>query len=196
MSVGDSRALHLVAMGVTEDARLIGLARRGDTSAFDELFRRHSRRVHGLACAVLADRDAADDVVQEVSLRVHRRLGGFRGQCSLRGWILRIAVNECASHRRRAQRQQRQWEELRQAAVATQATREGYTADEHLAREALQALRPVERVLVVMRDVEGYTYEEIGEVLQCSSSSVGVRLHRARAKLRRAFERLAREGER
>jgi len=183
-------------MGVTEDARLIGLARRGDTSAFDELFRRHSRRVHGLACAMLADRDAADDVVQEVFVRVHRRLGGFRGQCSLRSWILRIAVNECVSQRRRAQRQQRQREELSHVAAAARATREAHGEDAHAAREALQALRPVERALVVMRDVEGYTYEEIGEVLQCSSSSVGVRLHRARTKLRRAFQRIVSEAER
>jgi RNA polymerase sigma-70 factor (ECF subfamily) len=180
-------------MGPTEDARLVGLARRGVASAFDELFRMHSRRVHDLAYSLLGDRDGADDVVQEVFVRVHRRLGSFRGQCSLRGWILRITVNECVSQRRRVQRQNRQRQELQAAAVGLRATRDRRMEYAQAARQALQTLRPVDRALVVMRDVQGYTYEEIGEVLGSSSNSVRVRLHRARKALRRELERLLAE---
>ena len=191
MSCSFIRALHLSDMSITEDARLVGLARSGVASAFDELFRRHSRRVHALAYHMLGDRDAADDVVQEVFVRVHRGLSAFRGQCSLRGWILRIAVNECASHRRRVRRCDRQRRELEEAASAAQPPRSSQADRADAVRRALQSLRPVERALVVMRDVEGYSYEEMGEVMGCSSSSIGVRLHRARAKLRRECEELS-----
>jgi len=178
-------------MGLTDEARLVGLARRGIASAFDELFRRHSRRVHDLAYHMLSDRDAADDVVQEVFLRVHRRLDGFRGQCSLRGWILRITVNECLSQRRRARRRRQELPETVVGAAPSERRIEYAEA----ARRALQALRPVDRALVILRDVEGHTYEEIAEVLRCSSNSVGVRLHRARKRLRGELGRLLAEEE-
>ena len=191
MTDGYLRALHLSDMSVTEDARLVGLARSGVPSAFDELFRRHSRPVHALAYHMLGDRDAADDVVQEVFVRVHRGLAGFRGKCSLRGWILRIAVNECTSHHRRLRRQERQRSELREAALLVERAASGLCTE--VLTRALQLLRPVERALVVMRDVQGYTYEEMGEIMGCSARSIGVRLHRARGKLRQACERLSRE---
>jgi RNA polymerase sigma-70 factor (ECF subfamily) len=178
-------------MGLTEEARLVGLARRGVASAFDELFRRHSRRVHDLAYHMLGDRDAADDVVQEVFLRVHRRLGGFRGECSLRGWILRITVNECVSQRRRASRRRRRLPETVPPAAPCERVAEFAEA----ARQALETLRPVDRALVILRDIEGHTYEEIAEVLRCSSNSVGVRLHRARKRLRGELGRLLPEEE-
>ena len=98
----------------------------------------------------------------------------------------RITANECISHQRRADRRRRQGAEPPPDTASCERALEYAQA----ARQALQALRPVDRLLVVLRDVEGHSYEEIGEVLRCSSNSVGVRLHRARKRLRCELERL------
>lgn len=188
------RHLSLTGMRLTEDARLAELAASGNLSAFDELFRRHCRHVHALAYHMLRDADAADDVVQEVFMRVHRGLRGFRGGCSVKGWIMRIAVNECVSCLRREQRRRVQSSEMRQQAAA-KADRAAHRSPQiDAAIEALSALKATERALVVMRDIVGYSYEEMGEALGCSASSVGVRLHRARARLRRALATILAEG--
>lgn len=184
------RHLSLTRMHLTEDARLAELAASGAVAAFDELFQRHSHHVHALAYHMLRDRDAADDVVQEVFLRVHRGLRGFRGRCSVKGWITRIAVNECVSSLRKARRQQAQQQEARREAAATVGDRGERSAHVEAALHALATLTPATRALIVMRDIVGHSCEEIGEALGCSSSSVGVRLHRARTKLRREFARI------
>jgi RNA polymerase sigma-70 factor (ECF subfamily) len=190
------RHLSLTRMRLTEDARLAELAASGTVSAFDELFRRHCHHVHALAYHMLRDGDAADDVVQEVFVRVHRGLRGFRGGCSVKGWIMRIAVNECVSSLRREQRRRAQHSEVRRRAVARRESAARGSPHIEAAVEALSSLKATERALIVMRDIVGYSYEEMGEALRCSSSSIGVRLHRARTKLRREFRAILAEGSR
>ena len=190
------RHLSLTRMHLTEDARLAELAASGTVAAFDELFRRHSYHVHALAYHVLRDRDAADDVVQEVFLRVHRGLQSFRGGCSVKGWITRIAVNECVSSLRKARRRRVQRQEVRREAAASAGGRGKRSAHVEAAIDALATLKPPGRALIVMRDIVGYSYDEIGEALGCSSSSVGVRLHRARTRLRQEFARIIAERDR
>ena len=187
-----NRAMPLTRMAASDDARLVELARAGAARAFDELFRRHSPRVHAFAYHMLADTEAAADVVQEVFLRAHAGLARFRGDGSVRGWLMRIAVNECISHRRRRHRRGRREDELRsEAQVSGRARR----AAETPIREALAALKPSQRALVIMRDAQGYSYAEIAQAVGSSPSAVGVRLHRARLKLRAEYEKLQAEQE-
>ena len=177
-------------MRIADEARLIGLARSGSGSAFDELFRRHHCAVHGLAYHMLGDSDAADDVVQDVFVRAHGALGTFRGDASVRTWIMRIAVNRCVSYQRRAAYQRR--ESVAAANPPAARTEDPRTA---AAVTALASLKPTERSLIVLKDMRGYTYEEIGEMLGCSADAVGVRLYHARTKLRRECVRLSEETE-
>jgi len=176
-------------MRVADDARLVELARSGSSAAFDELFRRHHRAVHAVAYHLLADGDAADDVVQEVFIRVHRSLPSFRGDCAVKAWVMRIAVNSCISHQRKAKYRRAEPIEAGDRPVPDDRP----TLAQDAAAEALAGLKPVERALVVLRDVQGHTYEEIAQILCCSPNSVGVRLHRARTKLRSQFARIRQE---
>ncbi len=176
------RAIPRRAMSTYDDGQLVELARAGTRAAFDELFRRHGRRVHDFAYHMLSDADGADDVVQEVFLRVHGGLRKFRGQCPVGNWIMRIAVNECISQRRRSRR--RKAEGPLSDAVEASALVHAQPDDGIDIRQALARLRPAERALIVMGGVVGMSYAEIGEITGCSASVVGVKLHRARMKLR------------
>ena len=186
-----ARAVPPGMMRLAEDTRLVELARSGSGAAFDELFRRHHGAVHAAAYHILGDRDAADDVVQDVFIRVHGALPTFRGEASVRTWVMRIAVNRSISYQRWAAR--RRSPGLTEAG-GTRNARASEGADGAL-REALGSLRPVERALIVLRDVRGHSYEEIGDMLGCSAGSVGVRLHRARTRLRREYSKLTEEAE-
>ena len=172
--------------GSTE-ALLAARCARGDAAAFDELIAAHRDRLGRLVYRLLGWSADADDVVQEVFLSALRGLKRFRGEGSLSTWLTRIAINECHSHRRKLRVRlralsgaARQAQEIPPRSDAASMDGETFTR----VRQAVQALPPRYREVVVLRYLEEMPTEQVAEVLALARRAVDVRLHRARRRLK------------
>lgn len=171
------------------DVDLVRRTRAGDLTAFEELVVRHRGVVARVVARIVGDNDA-DDVTQDAFLRAFHRLGNYRGEASFRTWLLRIAHNSAYDtlERRRRERplaELEDEEENVEAARPARAPADRLEAKER--RERLQTklrlLTPAHRAVVVLRDLEGLTYDEIATVTNTPVGSVKGRLHRARREL-------------
>jgi RNA polymerase sigma-70 factor (ECF subfamily) len=167
----------------------------GDEDACAELVDEHQRMVYGLALHLLGDHDEALDVSQDVFLRVFRTIDGFRGQSSLRTWIFRIVINQ-------AKNRQRWWRRRHRANQVSlddhirengeMRSGDGLDPDRVLDRkvlaarlwQALDSLPFEQRSAIVLREVDGLSYEEIAFSLGVAAGTVKSRLARARETLR------------
>jgi RNA polymerase sigma-70 factor (ECF subfamily) len=177
------------------EATLVQRCAAKDEVACAELVGEHQRMVVQLAVNLLDDRDEALDVSQEVFLRVFRTIHRFRGQSSLRTWIYRIAVNQ-ARNRHRFWRRRRRADQvsiedhvsLHGELVSTrQATPEGELAQKELGDRLQRALNNLpfdQRTAIVLREVDGLSYDEIAFSLSVAIGTVKSRLTRARQALR------------
>jgi RNA polymerase sigma-70 factor (ECF subfamily) len=177
------------------EAGLIQRCAAGDEGAFAELVSEHQRMVVQLAMNLLSDRDEALDLSQEVFLRVFRTIHRFRGQSSLRTWIYRIAVNQARNRHRFWRRRHRADQVSLDAHVAVHGEFLSAAAlgpDRLLAQKelaarlqaALDALPFDQRSAIVLREIDGLSYEEIAFSLGVAVGTVKSRLTRARQTLR------------
>ena len=180
---------------ISEDLELVAGLRAGSEQAYETLLARFQQPVYNLALRLLSDPGDASDVVQEVFLKVFRCVIHFRRQSSLKTWIYRITVNEAHNQRRWFFRHRSrevgldvQIEQVQCRMVPDSGrTPFEYTFDgeKHLLIEAaLAKVNPVFREVVVLRDIEDLSYEEIAEVLQISIGTVKSRIMRGREALR------------
>jgi RNA polymerase sigma-70 factor (ECF subfamily) len=169
---------------------LVGAARTGDRSAFDELVRRTHVDTYTLAVRLTADEEDARDVVQESYLRAWRGLPNFRGDAQFSTWMYRITANTASSVVKRRRRHRAEpLDDLVEEPIELHPDLQPEDAAESsmlLERltTALDELPPKLRVLVVLKDVYGLSHEEIAEELGISVAAAKVRLHRGRRKLR------------
>jgi RNA polymerase sigma-70 factor (ECF subfamily) len=180
------------------DLELVQRHRVGDAQAFDELYHRFDQMVFNLALRLSGDSEQAADLTQEIFLRVFRYIGQFRGHSSLKTWIFRIAVNHCRSclgrkHLPMQPLAEEQADEERSGATITDPGRgpeELAVAADCGRRVAAGLCRLPEsfRVAVVLRDLEGLSYEEIAEVLGVRIGTVRSRIARGREQLRSLLE--------
>ncbi|NNF51127.1 MAG: RNA polymerase sigma factor [Gammaproteobacteria bacterium] len=161
---------------------LLRAAQAGDLVAHEKLFRRFHKPIFSLAWRMLANRAAAEEVVQDTFVEILRKLGSFRGDSPLGGWIRRIAVNFCLMHLRSA------WHvrsvslsAIGEAEAGLDPARAGGAAD--LSR-ALAELPVKSRMVVWLHDVEGLTHKEIGEAMGKTESFSKSQLVRAHKRLR------------
>ena len=187
-----------------EDQSLVTELKAGSETAFSLLIAQYSRPVYSLIARSLRDPADAADVTQEVFVKVFRNIHSFHGDASLRTWIYRIAVHEASNQRRWWTRHKRQETTLDD----THENDDGETISlgdmlatgeaspfENVARAqtrdyveaALHKIPEVFRTTVVLREIEGFSYEEIAEILQTSVGTVKSRLMRGRAALREAL---------
>ncbi len=199
----DELALHednsTVAQGSTlerVDAK-IGLT-------FDELFERYHSMVFGLVLQILGDREEALDVSQEVFLTVYRKMSTFRGESSLKTWIYCIAVHRAANRFRWWNRLRRRGTVSLEEHLAKCPDRELFCnmqssiqspedallmQEEHAEVERLLLELPLQqRIAVIMRDIEGLSYEEIAEAMKVSLGTVKSRIARGREMLKHHFK--------
>ena len=178
---------------------LVRLAGSGVKEAFRELVERYQRRVLAVVMGMLHDREAALEVTQETFIKAFRSIGRFKGDASFYTWIYRIAVNLAIDHQRREWRRpigestrnsgsDGQTEELLDRIGDEDPRRDPFeaTKDSELrARvlEAIEELTPDHKAVILLRELEGLSYEEISRVMQCSKGTVMSRLHYARKKL-------------
>lgn len=181
-----------------DDAWLLAGLREGTEEAYNQLLSRFQQPVYNLVSRLLNSQTDASDVVQEVFLKVFRKVGSFRNESSLKTWVYRIAINEAYNYRRWFSRHRRQ-------EVGLETEEEGTTSyfqklsdpgrspfdatldgERHiLIEEALSRLSPSFRSAVILRDIEELSYEEIAEVLQVALGTVKSRILRGREALRK-----------
>jgi RNA polymerase sigma-70 factor, ECF subfamily len=176
------------------EAALIERCAAGDDAAYTELVAEHQRMVVQLAMNLLGDRDEALDLSQEVFLRVFRTISSFRGQSSLRTWIYRIAVNQARNRHRFWRRRHRADQVSLDAHVQAhgellsgESGPDRALAQKELAsrlQRALDGLPFDQRTAIVLREVDGLSYEEIAFSLGVAVGTVKSRLTRARQALR------------
>ena len=191
----DAGALGWAEVG-NREAVLIERCAAGEPAACAELVAGHERMVYQLSLHLLGDRDEALDLSQEVFLKVFRTLPQFRGQSTLRTWIYRIVVNQASNRqrwwRRRRRSQQVAIEEhtaqhgelpdVREFSMPDRVLQERETSDR--VWQAMNQLPFEQRAVIVLREIEGLSYEEIATSLDVAVGTVKSRLARARETLR------------
>lgn len=166
--------------------------------AFGQIYERYERPVYRFAYHMLGNSDEADDVKQDTFVKAYRTLPGFRGDCSLLTWLLKVTGNLC---RDRMKSQSRRGEmELLPEMEATIFDTSEYGTDPATTLErkymrsavhrVLGGLPEAQRELIVLRDIEGMSYQQIAEILGCSVASIKLRLFRARRGFKDRMESL------
>lgn len=186
-----------------DEAELTTELRSGSEAAFDWLVTHYHAPVYGLVAGMLNDSSEAADVTQEVFLKAFRGIRRFRQGSSLKTWLYRIAVRETLNHRRWFWRHLRQqssldsfWGESREDGVRLDFVDPGSspydlfvsTEVQQAVRQALAGVAEVFRTAVILRDLEGLSYEEVAEVLDVSVGTVKSRILRGRRALRLALD--------
>jgi len=175
-----------------DDPHLVDRLRRGDPRAFEELVIAYQHRVFGVALRMLRNRSEAEEIAQEVFLRVHGAVEDFRGEAKLSTWLYaitsRLCLNRLAAGERRVAREGQETLERLTADVDPAAQLERGELEAALQR-AITELPEERRIVVVLRDLEGLPYEEIAEALDLPVNTVRSRLHRARLDLKAKLER-------
>jgi RNA polymerase sigma-70 factor (ECF subfamily) len=171
----------------SDDERLIERTLRGDLSAFEQLVERHRGVVFRTAARIVG-RDEAEDVTQDAFLRAFHRLQQYRGTAAFRTWLLQITQNAAFDTLSRARRHPTEAESQPPDVPDRDPVRQPAAALERRERQQrlegkLGLLRPEYRSLLVLRDLEGFSYTEIAAVLEMPLGSVKGRLHRARDEL-------------
>jgi len=184
-----------------DDLELVDRARAGDEVAFRALFERYHRRAFSLASGVVRNRDDALDVVQEAFIKAHKHIGKFEGTSSFYTWLYRIVMNLAIDHIRRTKRVKNV--DFNDAVGHAESDSVGEESlvprvlDENpgrsLARKemrehigtALSELSDNHRAVLVMRELEGLSYEEMAQTMGCSKGTIMSRLFHARRNMQK-----------
>lgn len=174
-----------------DEAELIERAKKGDTRAFGTLVERYQRRVIGVAMAVVHNQEDALELAQETFVRAFQSVGKFESRSSFSTWLYRIAANIAIDFRRRERRhptmrgEEAENEILRLPSKLGDSFKEAQRSEmSRRIRDALAELTQEHRAAILLREVEGLSYDEISEVMQCPRGTVMSRLHYARNHLR------------
>ena len=164
-------------------------AQAGDVAAFETLYREHSPRVFALCIRLQGgDRSEAIELMQDVFVRVWRRLSTFRGDSAFSSWLHRLAVNTMLENARSEKRRVARVLSMEDTAALPGAARSSGVDLRVEMEEAVASLPKGARIAFVLHDVEGYQHQEIAERLSVSIGTVKAQLHRARRLLRDRLE--------
>lgn len=184
------------------DRRLVRRMRGGDPRAFEDLVKVYKDRIFGLTFRMMGDRQEAEDLAQEVFITVHRAIGSYRGDGRFYTWLYRIATNTCKNrikylkgrnfHRSVPVEESPEAHDVEGGAPGARlqaqiASPEAMTAGNRLEaaiQRELAALEPEHRLLIVLRDIQGLSYQEILRITGLQEGTLKSRLHRARLALK------------
>ncbi len=182
----------------TSDEQIVERALSGDVDAFGEIVRRWERRIYALAYGILGREEDARDVAQETFIAAFRNLGNFRGEAKVSSWLHRIAVNQCITRQRRAGVRAETSLEYEEAEGGRQFASPSHNsplkrAEERerteVVRKAVTALPPELREVIVLKEFEDLTFQEIADTLDIPLSTVKSRLYTALKQLRMRLEK-------
>jgi RNA polymerase sigma-70 factor (ECF subfamily) len=167
------------------EIRLIKLAQKGDLDAFETLYNQHLKRVYNIAWRMMGNHADAQDIAQVAMLKAWRALPAFKLDSALGTWLYRITINACSDELRRRKTKTVSVEVMSEQGkeLADGGFEEGALTGQSIAW-AVGQLNDEYRAAVVLRDIEGYTYDEIAEILHCPIGTVRSRINRAREQLR------------
>jgi RNA polymerase sigma-70 factor (ECF subfamily) len=171
-------------LNLDDDFSLINRFIDGDESAFKTLVVRHKEKVRSIIYLNLNASDAADDVAQDVFITVYKNLKNFRFESQFTTWLYRITINKCRDHLRKVK--------IRNifSPIKDSEADLGYTPDvensdiARIVREAIKKLPDKLRIPLTLKDIEGLSYQEIAEAMDCEIGTVKSRIFRAREGLR------------
>lgn len=186
----DEPAIHVAV----DEAELVRKAQAGDVSAYEDLVRRHQPRVFAIVGGILRRSEDVEDLAQQVFLKVYLSLQRFDLRSTFSTWLYKVTVNECLDHLRKKKVRKLVYEadlSEEQAALlegAVQPERHEISSERRaelrqLVDRLMDELPEEERLMMVLKEVEGWTVEEIAEVLNLNVNTVKVRLFRARSRL-------------
>jgi RNA polymerase sigma-70 factor (ECF subfamily) len=184
------------------DLEIVRRCQEGDKAAFGELVEKYQRKVFTIALSMVKNPEDAMDMAQDAFIKVHRYIGNFQGSSSFYTWLYRIVVNLCIDHLRRTGKhismdfdekignkdQLDQESSVMSTRLDTNPSKmlgRKELAD-HI-REAVDALPPYHRAVIVMREIEGMSYAEMAKAMKVSKGTIMSRLHHARHKLQRTL---------
>ncbi|MDX2034084.1 MAG: sigma-70 family RNA polymerase sigma factor [Blastocatellia bacterium] len=208
-AVGEPEA-PLTGLACLYEGALVSRLRAGEMAAFDELVEEYQSLVYALSLRILNDAEDARDATQETFLKIYRHFASFRGDASLKTWICRIAINQARSSERWWRRRFRKetssldaplgsiglFSDEERSAADSLPSSAASPEDEALARErgrrietALRDVKKDFRIAVILRDIEGLSYEEIAWVTEVSVGTVKSRIARGRDMLREIVQK-------
>ncbi|HLC42905.1 MAG TPA: sigma-70 family RNA polymerase sigma factor [Methylomirabilota bacterium] len=177
---------------VQNEQGLVEALKRGDVKAFEAFVLTYQHRVFGISLRMLGDRSEAEEIAQEAFLRVYRSIREFRGESKLSTWLYTITSRLCLNRLKSGERQRREGAGVL-ARIANGHPDPAETLEESeleaAIRQAIAELDEDRRIVVVLRDLHGLSYEEIAEALDLELGTVRSRLHRARMELKQRLER-------
>ena len=170
------------------DKDLAQRAGAGDAEAFEQLYRRHFRRVYALCLRMLGDPTLAEDLTQETFVNLFNKIGSFRGESAFTTWLHRMTVNQVLMFFRKASTRSElttdEGETPVQIVRGTEDPNAMPVVDRIALQRAIGQLPPGYRTVFVLHDVEGYDHDEIARILEVSEGTSKSQLHKARLKLR------------
>lgn len=186
--------------GVDEERELVRLAQRGQESAFEELVRRHQHRVFALVSGILRRQEDVEDIAQQVFLKVYLSLRKFDQRAAFSTWLYKITVNECWDYLRKKKVRPLVYEaDLSEEQVSrldgiVSAERVSLNPNERaevkqLLERMLDKLPEQDRQLLVLKEIEGFSVQELAEILNLNVNTVKVRLFRARGRILEGYRR-------
>ena len=172
------------------EMQLVERARKGDAGAYDEIMRRHGKRLYGLAASMVGNPADAEDVVQETFLGAYKQLGSFEGRSSLKTWLTRICVLQVSKlyRSRKVRRTSPLGRDVpggHEPAVSSPVSQADRRAD---VAAMLNSLSPEHREVLVLRELQGFSYKEIADALGVPQGTVESRLFRARQQLKESYK--------
>jgi len=179
-------------MSADRERQLILDAQGGNHAAFRELVGLHMRRVYDLAYSFVNDRDDAEDVAQEVFVKVYHSIEHFRQESGFATWLYRIATNaslDRLKHRKRASARLVPMNESKIVEMQTNQETDNIDTSIHIER-ALHELPTLQRAVVILRHMDGYSTRQVSEILRCSEGTVKTHLHRGLKKMRKLLHQI------
>lgn len=175
---------------------LLERSKAGDVAAFETLIEAYQKKIFNLAYRIVGNYDDAGDLAQEALIRIFRSIAGFKEQSSFSTWVYRITTNVCLDDiRKKKNRKVISLDEeihVEDGEMKRQIMSDDPLPDEvaekeemrHLVNDAINTLPEEQRLVISLRDIQGLTYDEIAEVLDCPSGTVKSRINRARQALK------------
>jgi RNA polymerase sigma-70 factor (ECF subfamily) len=187
-----------VPLQAKNDDVLITLVHQGEHGAFRVLVERHQERIRNLIYSIFHEPEIVDDIAQEVFIKAYEALPHFRFQSSFYTWLYRIAVNKSRDElRKRKVRRLFSLQTLLESSdkdLSSKIVVEPRDNElQELVAAGLQSLPDKYRIAITLKDIDGLSYEEIAEIMECEIGTVKSRLSRGRAMLRKVLEPLVKE---
>lgn len=187
----------------TDEAALVRRVQKGDEIAFREVVEKYQSKVFSIIYGILRNRNDAEDIAQQVFAKVYFSIGSFDFRSSLLTWVYKITVNECYDYLRKKRVRKLVYEsdfseedarrmQNSEAVMDKQPTAESRLAQRDYAVKLLSRVSDEDRMLMMLKEVEGHSVEELARMTGLNENTVKVKLFRARQKLVKAAQRLDR----